>query len=293
MFPPNPHPRAWLRTGLIVALLGLSACASLPKPSGPSGPSQRDLHLTTARQRAKLVIEVDRVEGVAPRPAALARFLQRAALYTDSPSGIDLVAEEVIPRDEWREGSAPLKALALRHRDLRPEAREHASLHVVYGPKWRRYRGYTWARGSMMKLDRDYDGSLIFLFSDSIKPVLWVTGVKQEASVLIHELGHAMGLATDPGHSSRAHCTVAHCLMYDGVDARTFALYFFPTLFTGYLPLDFCSACREDLWEDQDGVPPGLRAGGRWNGLLPEGRLEAPPPLASPSPPGGKKRDQK
>jgi hypothetical protein len=206
---------------------------------------------------------VDRVEGVRPRPAALARFLQRAALYTDSPLGIELVAEEVIDKDEWPDGSAGLKALALTHRDLKPESRRQASLHIIYGPKWRRYRGYTWARGTMRKLDRDYDGSLIFL---------WITGVKQEASVLVHELGHAMGLATDPGHSQRAHCTNAHCLMYDGVDIRTFALYFFPTLFTGYLPLDFCAACRADLWEVEGGVPPGQRGGGAWNGRLPAGR---------------------
>lgn len=271
MSPPNSHVFSRRLAAVLIALFSFSACATLPKPAGPSGRSQRDVHLTTAKQRTGLVIEVDRVEGVRPRPAALARFLQRTALYTDSPMGIELVATEVIPAEEWPDGSAGLKSLALRHRDLQPQGRDRASVHIIYGPRWRRYRGYTWARGTMRRLDPDYDASLIYLFSGAIKPVLWITGVKQEASVLIHELGHAMGLATDPGHSFRAHCTNAHCLMYDGVDARTFALYFFPTLFTGYLPLDFCGACREDLWEEHKGVPPGLRGGAHWNGRLPEG----------------------
>jgi len=265
--------RRWPTLVLLSLLCGTLGCASLPKPSGPSGPSQRDSHLTSSKSRDYLVVELDRVENVRPRPAALARFLQRTALYTDSPAGIELVAEEVIPTEEWVEGSVPLKTLAVRHRDFAAKNREHAGLHIIYGPKWRKYRGYTWGRGSMMKLDRNYEGALIYLFSQSIKGIAWVTGVKQEASVLIHELGHGMGLATDPGHSFRGHCTNAHCLMYDGVDARSFALYFFPTLFTGYLPLDFCSDCRDDLWEEEGGVPPGLRDGRRWNGRLPEGAV--------------------
>jgi hypothetical protein len=47
--------------------------------------------------------------------------------------------------------------------------------------------------------------------------------------------------------------------MYDGVDARTVALYFFPTLFGGYLPLDYCRDCRDDLYPTRDGKPPGDR----------------------------------
>ena len=128
------------------------------------------------------------------------------------------------------------------------------------------------ARRGVAELVRDLgpdEGALIYLFSGAIKPLAWITGTKQEASVLIHELGHTMGLATDPGHSARGHCTNAHCLMYDGVDVRTFFLYFFPTLFTGYLPLDFCSDCRSDLWEDDGGIPPGQREG--------EGRASRPP----------------
>lgn len=261
---------------LVGLLLFASACASLPKPEGPSGPSQRDSHLTTSSQRDRLVIEVDRVAGVRPRPMALARFMQRTALYTDKPGGIELVMDEVIPAEEWVAESAPIKALAIRHRSERPENREHASLHVIYAPRWKRFRGYTWARGSMMRLDRDYEGSLILLFSDSIKPILWITGTRQEASVLVHELGHALGLATDPGHSYRGHCTNAHCLMYDGVDIRTFSLYFLPTLFTGYLPLDFCQDCRDDLWEDRGGLPPGATDRRSSNGVLPEGRVPQP-----------------
>jgi len=65
--------------------------------------------------------------------------------------------------------------------------------------------------------------------------------------------------------------------MYDGVDVRTFMLYFFPTLFTGHLPLDFCGDCRDDLYEKDGGVPPGNRDGRKGNHLLPTGRTTDAP----------------
>ena len=33
-----------------------------------------------------------------------------------------------------------------------------------------------------------------------------------------------------------------------------------PTLLGGYLPLDFCQDCRDDLYPKDQGIPPGERS---------------------------------
>ena len=244
----------------LLCLFVSSGCAHLPKPEGPSGPSQRDALYLDAAPAPRLLVEIDRVEGTSPRPRALRTFLRRLERYLDKPAGIRLVVDDVIPADEWQEDDRSIRRLARRYRSVEAEDKATtAVLHVLYAPRYRKYRGFCWGRKDPADLQSPHDAALVVLLQGNIKPILWVTGVKQEASVLIHEFGHALGLSSDPGHSQKGHCTNAHCLMYNGVDARTFFLYFFPTLFTGYLPLDFCSDCRDDLYPQHGGVAPGDR----------------------------------
>jgi hypothetical protein len=181
----------------------------------------------------------------------------------DKPDGIELIFDEVLPPAEWIAPDGPaLKRLAVRHRDLRPARRAgrlvEAGMHLVYGPRFRNFRGYTWQRELMAKEPGRYDGALVVILAGTLRPILWVTGTRQEESVLLHEIGHAVGLAGDPSHSMNGHCTNATCLMYDGIDVRTFFLYLFPTLFTGYLPLHWCRDCLDDLY-GEGALPPGDR----------------------------------
>jgi len=245
-----------VRRPLLLLILLLAGCAHLPRPDGPHGRSARDGRLLDP-DVPELIVEVDRVEGTSPRPIALRFLLGRLALYTDKPGGISIVLDDVIPAERWEADAAAIRELALEYRSIR--APDAAVIHVIYGGSWKKYRGYTWQRGTMRRQSRRYDAPLVVVLQDRLKDIAWVTGNRQEGSVLIHEVGHAFGLASDPGHSTKGHCTNAQCLMYNGVDARTFFLYFWPTLFTGYLPLDFCGDCRDDLYEDHDGVPPGRR----------------------------------
>ena len=253
------------------AFLGLlvgtgAGCAHLPRPDGAEAPSHRDALLLDRGPARRLIVEVDRVEGTAPRPLALRHLLEKLELYTDKPGGIALVLDDVIPAEEWEAEAGAVRSLALKYRSIHADAPgpggaedQAAVVHVLYAPSWKKYRGYSWPRGIMRKQSRRYDAPLVIVLQDRLGSIAWVSGARQEGSVLIHEMGHAFGLATDPGHSTRGHCTNARCLMYNGVDVRTFLLYFWPTLLTGYLPLDFCGDCRADLYSDSDGTPPGRR----------------------------------
>lgn len=241
-----------------VLLGALAGCATLPKPTGPDGPITRDVRLLDRTDAPRLLIEVDRVGDSSPRPRALAIFLRRSAHYLDKPDGIELVVDMPDPELQWKAEGREIRRAALHLRTEFPDD-DVAVVHVLYGPRWARYRGYTWPAETMARYSARYQAPLIVVLADTLGPIAWVTGVRQEASVLVHELGHGVGLSTNPGHSNSGHCTNAWCLMYGGVDARTAFLYLFPTLFTGYLPMDWGGDCRRDLYPAHDGVPPGRR----------------------------------
>ncbi len=252
------RPSRFVAITVVCLALG-SGCAHLPKPDGEPGPSKRDSLYLDPSPASRLVIELDRIEGANPRPRALAIFLERLNKTLDKPGGIDLVVEPPVPRDRWEPDPPKIRKLARELRSIPIPSDDVVPLHVLYAPRLRKFRGYTWMRSYMSRGAPDYGAAFLLILREPLKPILWITGVRQEAGVLLHEAGHALGLASNPGHSTKLHCTNAWCLMYDGVDARTFFLYFFPTLFTGYLPLDYCRDCRRDLWPETDGKKPVRR----------------------------------
>ena len=240
------------------ALLACIGCASLPKPTGPEAPAWRDARVLDADPARRLLVEVDRVEGTEPRPRALRMFMKRLRFYADKPDGIEVVVDDLVAADRYEESGQAIRRLARRVRSQLPHRpRDVAVVHVLYAPRYKKFRGYAWARPLMTKTAGRYDAPLILILQDQLKSILWITGARQEGSVLTHEFGHTLGLVGDPSHGMDGHCTNAWCSMYDGVDARTVFLYFWPTLLTGYLPLRFCADCLGDLYPD--GVPPGRR----------------------------------
>jgi len=61
--------------------------------------------------------------------------------------------------------------------------------------------------------------------------------------VLLHELGHALGLPKDPSHVRALHCTHPECLIYAGPGAARVLT----AILRWDLPDDFCAECRADL----------------------------------------------
>jgi len=243
----DPNAETPLIAALALCLSLVGGCSALTKPAaGPASESYRDVGLLEA---PSLWVEVDYIAGQEPRPRALRIFERRLDFYTEHTDGIELHVDDEIPADEWDQSAEAIVALAQAHADERPA--DGAYLYVLYAPRWKRYRGYSFRVGRVAALEFP----VMVAFADQLKPVLWLTGVRQEASVLVHEAGHVLGLVTNDAHRDGGHCTNAWCLMYDGVDARSLAVHLFPTLFTGYLPTHVCRDCRADLWGE--GLVPG------------------------------------
>jgi len=232
-----------VKAALLLTLL-LAGCATLPHPTGPDGDSWRDPNLLDANPSV-LRIELDRVEGSEPRARALGVFLRELRRLTHKER-IELVVDDVIPAADYEATLGRVRFLASRHRSAATVGR--ADIHLVYASRLGNYRGYAWTRREMARRSGTYKAPLVSIYADTLQPIAHVTGVRQEASVLVHETGHAFGLATNPGHSKKGHCTNAWCSLYDGVDARSGLLYLWPTLLSGYLPIRFCADCREDLF---------------------------------------------
>jgi len=239
----------WLFMGLALAVGG---CAALSKPaSGPTSPSYRDETLLD-EEYPSLLVEVDHVAGSEPRARALRIFANRLNFYCDKPGGIEILLDDEIASDAWEPSHESVARIVLEHADEEPTDR--AYLYVLYAPSYKKFRGYSYRPG---RLGSDVPYPAMVVFADQLNPILWLTGVRQEASVLVHEAGHVLGLVTNDDHRDGGHCTNAWCLMYDGVDARSLAVNLFPTLFTGYLPTHVCRDCRDDLREGRP--PPGIR----------------------------------
>jgi hypothetical protein len=232
-----------VKAALLLTLL-LAGCATLPHPTGPDGDSWRDPRLLDP-DPAVLRIELDRIAGSEPRPRALAIFLRQLRKLTHKER-IELVVDDRIAADDYEGTHARVRFLAARHRGQASDGR--ADIHLLYAPRLGNYRGYAWTRREMARRSGSYRAPLVTVYVDTLKPIAHVSGVIQEASVLVHETGHAFGLATNPGHSMDGHCTNAWCSLYDGVDARSGLLYLWPTLLSGYLPIRFCADCRADLF---------------------------------------------
>jgi hypothetical protein len=243
------------RFALWVALL-MCSCGAFRRPVGPSKEVRyRDAQILD-KDPVNLIIEIDYLKGFAPKPAALRVLGKRMALYTAKKGTIEIRIDEAIPKVAWDGRRRTIKELALKYAN--PPADGSAYVYVMYLDAFRKFRGLSFQRGG---LSAGFDHPVALVFPEKIKSILWVTRTRQEGSVIVHELGHLMGLVTDPEHYVDGHCTNSWCLMYDGLDARSIMLHALPTLLTGYLPTRFCRHCRLNMWAD--GVMPGRRQADR------------------------------
>lgn len=181
-----------------------------------------------------LVIEIDYMKGMKPSQEALDAFkkaltdLQSKKLLR-KPGGIQIkVDEEIdasIPPNGWTINL--LQELEIKHRQHRPGGAQAAAYFLYVDGPW---HGDTKGGGRVLGIA--YSGSTMTLFKKTVDDVCQSAAVLPgtatrlcnvvEASTVLHEFGHILGLVDnglamandhrDKDHS--AHCTNKDCVMY-------------------------------------------------------------------------------
>jgi hypothetical protein len=210
-----------------------------------------------------LFVEIDWVAGEPPSPRSVEAL--QAVLRRHAPAGaaIEVLLDEEIPQTAIAslEGRSGLERLVAEQFDGEPVAsNDRELLYLLYLPSGEPFYG---GRPSGMldtvRLATDGEaGSIpvILLFTDEIRrdAVLWVNAAKVERATLVHELGHLLGLVSNPEHTQRGHphhCTEPQCVMNRPHAGSSF--YNAPAaFFLGRIPDDYCRRCRADIERVQE-----------------------------------------
>lgn len=213
----------------------------------PSSLEETQTHLlfTSSRIYQSMYVEIDYVEGSEPTQESLQAvhsFLERAC---DKPHGISVVLDDAIPQSEARNLSH--SKLALKFIDG-PKEEQTAFLYILY-------------YNSKFTLNKKQNPHFTFfpypaaIFIDqSYGSFPLVRGNKdKELTFLLHEVGHAMGLGSNPAHSKEKHCTDNKCLMSASLKIR------FGKVLTGRKAWDrpsLCENCVSDRSHNRALIPP-------------------------------------
>jgi hypothetical protein len=226
-------PRAALLASVSLAFV-VAGCAPSGghDHAGSTGLSANSL-LTAAEPTLR--IELDHVADHVPGTAALALLRQRATERCDKPGGVELLVDERFARRPSAGETAPrpwslaeLQTFETAHR--RPGTTVYVLLVDGPGDPALGASPLGWAYGS----------SSIAVFADALRDAAPISGGDPDGWVLVHELGHLLGLV---GHGTpqvtqhedmirRGHCKERGCVMRFSADARAD---------------DFCPRCKEDL----------------------------------------------
>lgn len=202
--------------------------------------------------RPALVIEIDAQQGVEPQQEALDHLLAVLEDVAHKPQGIRFEEVETFSSTRTTWNTEDLRAAAAEHRSTSTTDAE-VSIHVLY------------VAGSHAEDDSQtnaiglaYSASTVALFPDRWQGLSSVLGSSQaiEQAVLVHELGHLLGLVNlgytsdidhedpeRPGHSNNE-----ESVMFHAVETTLIG-----QVFSGPPPSTFDEADRSDL--------EGLRTG--------------------------------
>jgi hypothetical protein len=232
----------------VVSLVGVSCGAGGGGTGGSTGPSRpgfiaRDRAsvtpdpITAARNSGpgdfaadflrdtnftSLVVEIDYPQGKAPSAAAVALLRTRLVEHCNKPDGVTVDVDDAIPAAEFRTvNSIPdIAAIEAEHRQSFSDlSTQTAAFYILYVSG---LSDLDEAEGAILGVA--YAGSSIAFFIDAADPgvVTVITKIEVEATGVVHEAGHLLGLV-DGGvpmvreHADRAHpghCDVTSCVMY-------------------------------------------------------------------------------
>lgn len=234
----------------------LASCSAPGEGDGDGDEANGDFELPLDYVRSthaqSLVLELDAAPGLEAREAARDYAADRLGAVIDKPGGVRWVSDGELPASDdgvWT--FEELRELADTHRDLAIEE-DAVKIHVLYVDG--RYEdadvlGVAWANRHLamfpQRLDEVCDGFLIG------EPLCRVA----ESSVLLHELGHVVGLVDNgipmvDDHRDEEHGAHDHndeCVMYWAYEGVGVLDVLVDRLTGTTAALDFDQACIDDL----------------------------------------------
>jgi len=249
------------------ALLELVGCSS--STAGSGGLTAEDL---VTDKRAKLVFEVDAVQGMTPNASALEDFRQvleqlRQGGYLGKPDGIEIVFDQSIPpptsEADHAYTSSELQKLGDKYRSYRAAA-DVAVVQLLYvdghsaeDDGSERILGVTFGHDRVVMFRKTIDAESVptagRVGGDKLKGAI---GRSLEASVLVHESGHLFGLVNDGTDMVAAHQDTPHghhdtneaCVMFYQAEKSSFAKLISDRVAKAQTaPPTFDDACLDDL----------------------------------------------
>jgi hypothetical protein len=223
----------WMALPLL--LLTLTACGPSSRSHSSATTAGATAPALLSASTPGLRIEVDYVADRPPTRAALTLLRQRLGEVCDKPSGVEVVVDDPLPRSSGRKRwtTADLQLLEAERRDL-PRQAGWETIYVVLVEGEGEPELGTWPLGYA------YGPTSVAVFIDQVRSSANQTNGDAEAWVLLHEVGHLLGLVgrgapqvtfhEDLEH--RHHCVEARCVMRKTADARD---------------TDYGPRCREDL----------------------------------------------
>lgn len=186
-----------------------------------------------------LYVEIDAVEGSVPNEETIETLRQFLLRYCDKPRGIQIVCNAPIPLQDAQATRPEL--LALRYMDGPPHSEyigRTAYLYVLFYDSsqllGKRYRQAVNPHAQLLPYP-----AAIYMDTRYIKKHHLS---KYEAQLLLHEVGHILGLTWSQkrGDDWHCHCQNKSCLMYESYRVNIL-------LFWKHQKKDFCELCKADL----------------------------------------------
>lgn len=242
-------------SGRIVALVVLVAFA--PALAGcldmlqdqQAGPGDWAREFLQADPYSRLVFEVDYISGERPTSESMDMLAQRARQHLRKPDGVTIQIDDEIPGGQSRWSTDDLRSLEDRHRDRTKEG-STAVMYVLFVDG--RFAGGEGTVGVA------YEASSFAIFKDKIRdatsgnPLVSISQV--ERAVVVHEMGHLLGLVNhgipmctpheDPDH--RFHSNNDDSVMFWAVETNP-VNNFFGGRFDGAPPTTFDANDRCDM----------------------------------------------
>ena len=191
-----------------------------------------------------LVVEIDYMKGYKPRQRTLDNLRNFLETYLNKPKGITIVLHEIPSTTSDSLSMIDVAAVETRNRN-RFVQQDKTSIYILFTDG---------VHPGGQILGMAYQNTSAVVYGRAIRKYSSLAGrltrEELETAVLLHEIGHLIGLVNkgtesqsnhvDP--SFHDHCTNKKCLMYHSVETKSLS----SILLKGYIPV-LDSHCIEDL----------------------------------------------